>query len=784
MKIKKILSGGPFEPKLSFRLLKEKFEELLSSKNPVDQFQAKHALKLLKENPHLVIGTSTIEEYKEHKSVIKELMGYLFPAALTNNEIKAAVYPLSNFTFYTSSRLSEILENSDSKIDHVFKELFRDHVEGFDFIPYAVILNSYYQYNIDFDRPKTLKLVDKSGVTKNYRITFNADFLKIYPNDNAIEITQEVIDKLLADADDKEVWKRYFPEGSWTMEGFGIVNMIDTTLDESIDEFKTHLIQPNNESYKFLVEDIRKIFGIPDLQLGSYILDHNKLRPPYDLNFKMLTIDSGDTINCRDYACNDVYNRLFMDHKSVIVSNVELYHERLGGNSLSKALLQQGLKSAVLMPIIVEGELVFILELATYKANQLNAINMVKMETLMPFILSYSARTITEFKNEISAVIQQECTSIHSSVQWRFEEEASNYIQKRNFGQAAVFEEIVFENVFPLYGQIDIAGSSNARNITIQKDYTVQLTKAKELLEIRLKSNENILYRELVYQINQLLIELKNNFNANTEQDISLFVNNQIFPLFEMLLVSENDISDILKFNASLDPKLKSFYTARRDYDNTVNLINKELSCFMDKQQAKAQEMFPHYFEKFKTDGVEHNIYIGQSITREHNFHVTDLHNLRLWQLQTMCEMEAMYYKAQQKFPLKLEVASLILAYDVPLNIRYRIDEKQFDVDGAYNVRYEMIKKRIDKAHIKNTDERLTLPHKLSVVYSSNAIEKEYLNYFEFLQAKNYIGDTMEIVELEDLLGASGIKAIRVDLNHSLIKADYIFTLKDLELTI
>ena len=33
--------------------------------------------------------------------------------------------------------------------------------------------------------------------------------------------------------------------------------------------------------------------------------------------------------------------------------------------------------------------------------------------------------------------------------------------------------------------------------------------------------------------------------------------------------------------------------------------------------------------------------------------------------------------------------------------------EKRFDVDGAYNIRYEIIKKRIDKAHIKNTQENM-----------------------------------------------------------------------------
>jgi hypothetical protein len=108
--------------------------------------------------------------------------------------------------------------------------------------------------------------------------------------------------------------------------------------------------------------------------------------------------------------------------------------------------------------------------------------------------------------------------------------------------------------------------------------------------------------------------------------------------------------------------------------------------------------------------------------------------------VQLTCEIEALYYQKQKDWPLQLKVASLILAYNQPITIRYRIDEKQFDVDGAYNVRYEMIKKRIDKAHIKNTTERLTQAHKLCVVYSSQDIEREYMSYFEFLQSKNYIG--------------------------------------------
>jgi hypothetical protein len=42
-------------------------------------------------------------------------------------------------------------------------------------------------------------------------------------------------------------------------------------------------------------------------------------------------------------------------------------------------------------------------------------------------------------------------------------------------------------------------------------------------------------------------------------------------------------------------------------------------------------------------------------------------------------------------------------------------------VDGAYDIRYEIVKKRIDKALIKGTNERATQPGKIVIVYSQAA---------------------------------------------------------------
>jgi hypothetical protein len=92
------------------------------------------------------------------------------------------------------------------------------------------------------------------------------------------------------------------------------------------------------------------------------------------------------------------------------------------------------------------------------------------------------------------------------------------------------------------------------------------------------------------------------------------------------------------------------------------------------------------------------------------------------------------------------------------------MEEKKFDVDGAYNARYEIIKKRIDKAVVKETGQRLTQPGKIAIIYSYEREAKEYTNYIHYLQFINYIGSDVEWLTLKDLQGMTGLKALRVSI--------------------
>ena len=129
-------------------------------------------------------------------------------------------------------------------------------------------------------------------------------------------------------------------------------------------------------------------------------------------------------------------------------------------------------------------------------------------------------------------------------------------------------------------------------------------------------------------------------------------------------------------YHARLDVEKGIYYDHRKNYDESVLKINQVFAKMLDKKQLDAQKMYPHYYERYKTDGVEFNMYIGHEIAQKAKFEHMYLKNLRLWQLQTIVEMENQHYQHKEELTVPLDVASLVLVYSSSLAIRFRLDEK------------------------------------------------------------------------------------------------------------
>ena len=110
-----------------------------------------------------------------------------------------------------------------------------------------------------------------------------------------------------------------------------------------------------------------------------------------------------------------------------------------------------------------------------------------------------------------------------------------------------------------------------------------------------------------------------------------------------------------------------------------------------------------------------------------------------------------------------LKVAHLVLIQSTTIDIYHNEStEKLFDVKGTRDIRYEIVKKRIDKAIDKATKERITQTGMLTVVYSTEDEWDEYRQYLRYLAREGWVEEKIEMGMVEPLQGVSGLRFARV----------------------
>lgn len=776
----------PFDIKISFHKIIEEYKKLAASENgSISKEYMEKMLEYVSSFPPLLEGIDKEEDLGKYEDPVRVLMKDLFPGILSRNQIKAISIPFHNIIFNSTQRFKDILMEAGDDFELSMRNLSDD----LDYIFACImILNSYYGYNIDFSRPLYYDIPDENGILRHYKIAMNSDFIELLPTEKAKDITEEDVDSLLQNMEEVDLWKEMFPPKSWIFRGFIIITLTDVTADDAISDLKTTLLQRNSSSEEELQkfeEIFQSIYKIPDLRVGFTVFNsQDSTFEEMENGAASFILNSETQKSCRAAVGDEAYLSLVQEHSYFTISNVQTYGENTQ-NLLYKNLNEKGVKSAILAPIAKNNKLLAILELVSFKKNDLNSVNATKLDDILPYIVTAVERNQAEFENRIKAVIQSECTSIHPSVLWAFEKEAKKFIKDIEQDGLASFKDIVFEDIHPLYGQIDIVASSEARNSAIQKDLLYQLDLIGEIVDEASELEQMVIYEQVKFRIDEFKEDLQENLNASSEQKVFNLLQKEINPLLDHIEKQSSSLKERIKdYQDQINSESGIIYNHRKNYDEAVQQINRTMARYLDRQEAEAQKIYPHYFERYKTDGVDHNIYLGESLTNDptNPFDKVYLYNLRLWQLRTMCEMENRFYKLQDNLPITLEAASLILVFNNTLSIRYRMDEKQFDVDGTYNARYEIIKKRIDKACVKGTGERITQKGKISIIFSQRSDEREYLRYVKYLQAKKYLGENVELLELEDVQGVVGLKAIRVEVLYSLedSSSENVITYEDL----
>jgi hypothetical protein len=423
------------------------------------------------------------------------------------------------------------------------------------------------------------------------------------------------------------------------------------------------------------------------------------------------------------------------------------------------------IQSLLVLPIKTRDGLLGLFEAGSSEVGFITSKTIDILQPAIPIITDLIYYMIEVFDNKIDRLVKEKFTPLQKSVEWKFNEVAWEYmLHEQDKNADEIIGTVTFEQVHPLYGAVDIRDSSIERNRAVKKDFVNQLSATTELLHNIAQHVALPITESMHFKCGRHLASLEDTLTSDEELHITEFISEAIV-FFKYISGRYPQFSTAIDDYIRNNEKDGEFHKHHIAYETSFQRINKKILSYFEDEIERLQLIYPFYFEKYRTDGVEYNIYIGQSICPDQPYNTIYLKNIKLWQISAMAQVAASNRMLLGELEVPMETTQLILVHGYPIDISFRKDERRFDVEGSYNIRYEMLKKRIDKVRVKDTTERLTQPGKIAIVYSNITDAEEYLQHIKFLQQKGILAPDIEMLELENLQGVVGLKAVRVGVN-------------------
>lgn len=729
-------------------------------------------LEYADQHPELKKSIEDLSILEPHQEWIEMILSLVFPPTNIDQDLIYTVsLPFSYHTIYSSRLFTMLfLKPGTKEIKIPDSETGRDIEHDRLLGAYNLILRKYCNYQAPYFVSSVHSYYDShTGLKKYMELQLDTRYVDVSFIGKHLPIPDDFLNKKDHGLLSLQDLQRNIPLEQFSFEGIVIGRVVDVTETEVISRMKSELLNLNafseGEVYHKLQNLVQSLIGIKDIRIG--ITPFFKVNGHYVFselhNSNSLLFKHYKAVMERD-SVNDCCRDLFIEtDKPVIYEKID--EELVKAVEYLGFYFEQGYRSLILAPLKHNGELWGILEIGSEIENKLNYKHVAKLDIAIPLFTRAIEKSAEALDNQIDKVIKEQFTAVQPSVEWKFTEAAYNYIISKQQGKDPKPGRIAFESVFPLYGAIDVRNSSIERSQAIQLDFVEQLQLAAEVVK---KAQANMpfpLLQEVQYKIDKYISSASDILLSDEETAIHDFLQNQVASIFKHLKGTTPVIKkDIEQYFASLDKETGMIYHHRKQFEDSITTINETISRFIDKEQIGVQLIFPHYFERYVTDGVEFNIYIGQTLSPRKKFDELYLRNMKMWQLTILARAARITNRLTKELSHPMKTTQLILAHNAPISISFRADERKFDVDGAGNIRYEIMKKRIDKVRIKQTNERFTQPDKIAIVYSQPKEAEEYIEYIEFLQNQNLLKPGIEHFDLEELQGVVGLKGLRVEI--------------------
>jgi hypothetical protein len=759
--------GFPFRTEFSLAPLIRFWEREIAAGASVFAPAARTVLDQVRQAPELTGPQVDPAAIAAHMDVVHALMTAVFAPTFQDEEHAAALLPFRLQSFYSTPGFRRLLAGPDGALQFRMDADIALVLQVRILNAYSLILERVYGFDLGIEFPWVAVINDPdTGLDRHFKLITSRRFLDVDVVGEAPALSDADLRGLRAHAADPAVLMRLLPADRFVIRGFSVVRAIEVTEPEVLSAIERELIDKESivstERFRELQDKLRALFRRPELELGLAAIDGDRvLTLQFGTRFEHACIFADSMKHKLADFAGSIHERAAREGRPIIVEDLQNYPDR---THVEEKLLAAGYRSVVVAPLFYQGDLIGSLKLVSPTPGALNVTHTPQLAQIMPLFAMAVRRSMDELNNRVQAVIKQRCTAIHPVVEWRFRQAVLGMLEREAGSDASSeMEPIVFRDVHPLYALSDIRGSSNHRVWSIQGDLLAQLGLAREVLEVAHRVRPMPILDQIRHRIATHADAVEVRMGAGDEAGVVAFLRREVETLFEHLESYGEEVRERIEaYRGALDPQLGAVGKRRRAFEETVGLINETILGYLEAEEASAQTLSPHFFEMQRTDGVDYSIYAGNTLLEDGGFAPLHLKNLRLWQLIVACGIAVHVERVKPRMAEPLEITNLILVQHAPLAIRFRFDEKRFDVDGAYNVRYEILKKRIDKAVLRGSTERLTQPGKIAIVYSQSSEAAEYRDYIAYLQAQGYLSGEVEHLDLEELQGVPGLRALRV----------------------
>lgn len=711
-----------------------------------------------------------VEDLAKYKDTLELIFTILTPLMANEKDLFWALStPVPDKIFFSTDAFYDIisLHTTQNKLN---KSEYSKEKQQLQFI-YRMILNRFYNYTSILKDEILYAYKDPyTHLTQYYNINADTQFIDIQYNGDLPELNFELIAAEMQDGTELELLQELIPLHKFKFDGFTVISLSDVTLPHAIEGIRNALVNHTyeQEAYEHVIQALKTLAGDGHIEFGllPLLTVNNKFVFDSEQNSQSILLDAGRKYDLEEetfFALVDEYKN---NPRPVLFNN--LTDEKIERFPFLDVLRKSGIHSYSFLPIYYNNQLVGVMEIYSKQELEVDERLLSKLHSALPLLGQLLQYRIEEFNQTMDEVLKDKFTALQPSVQWKFNQVVWNFLKKSKGKKKTLeIETVTFKGLYPLFGAIDIRNSTVERNYALKEDLKIQLAKLGETLAELRKIIPLDLIAKILFNCNDWLKRIDEFISSSEEALLNEFLELEVYPMLKHIEKGHPEASKIIQeYFGCINPEHGAAFENRRTLETSMQFINTAVSEYLDDAQQTLQASYPCYFAKFRTDGVEYDIYIGQDIAPDIPFDLLYLKNIRLWQLTAMVEVARLTNGLVSQMPRALLTTQLIFIHSNAIDISFRNDERRFDVEGAYNIRYEVVKKRIDKVLVKGTEERLTQPGKIALVYFNAYEAAEYLEYIKYLQEQGFLNDDLEQLDLEELQGVSGLKALRVGVNY------------------